>query len=162
MFAGLATHPRIVVTGPQRSGTTIAANMIAADTGHRLVDETDFGVWDTDQFDAFLEADRVVVQCPTMLRRIVDNPRPDVLVVLMRRPLDEIRRSRDRIDWWPHEAGMRSVYGQTAGDSAELAYAYWDEHEPPNHLELAHADLAAHPMWVPADRRARFTPKQIA
>jgi hypothetical protein len=95
----MTAHSRIVVTGPQRSGTTIAARMIANDTGHRYVDEVDFGVYDVEAWRRTLEDECVVVQCPHMLKTILDAPPPDVYVVLMRRDINEIHASEERIGW---------------------------------------------------------------
>src|SRR5579875_68345 len=79
MFEHLAVHPMIVVTGPQRSGTRIAARMIAADTGHRFVDETEFLIKDEARFRALFRSpggEAFVVQAPHMLKDLVDDPPP--------------------------------------------------------------------------------------
>ena len=68
MFENLAVHKKIVVTGPQRSGTRIGAKMIAADTGYQFVDEAEFLIKDSDLFREFLQRDGVVVQAPHMLK----------------------------------------------------------------------------------------------
>jgi hypothetical protein len=164
VFEDLGTHRRIAVTGPQRSGTTIAARMIAHDTGFTFVDETQFGVHDPAGLRAALDADGVVVQCPSMLRHLVDEPVPGVLVVLMRRRLDEIHASEDRINW---ESALRgnskelAVFGLTEGDSARLKYEYWDSHDRPfPNREVDYDSLPAHPLFVPAGLRSEFAPKQ--
>lgn len=166
MFEHLASYPRIVVTGPQRSGTTIASRMIAEDTGHDLVDESAFGVYDVDAWRAVLERENVVVQCPHMLRLIVDEARPDLLVVLMRRSLAEVHASERRIEWEQRYRGNSvelSVFGLTEGSSAEVKYAYWDTHpKPPRYLEIPYDALADHPRFVAAGARETFGRKQTA
>ena len=37
------THP-IFVTGPQRSGTRLAAHIIARETGRKFIDETEYNL----------------------------------------------------------------------------------------------------------------------
>jgi hypothetical protein len=166
MFEHLKAYERIVVTGPQRSGTTIAGRMIATDTGHRYVDEGEFGVYDVNRWRQVLTATRIVVQCPHMLKVIVDDPPAGVFVVLMRRDLAEIHASERRIRW---EEDMRGNtrelerFGLTHGDSARLKYEYWDSHpRPPWHLELAYESLCGHPMYVTPDERASFGRKQTS
>ena len=108
MFENLAVHNKIVVTGPQRSGTRIGAQMIAADTGHQFVDEAEFLIKDSDLFREFLQRDGVVVQAPHMLKDVVDDPPPGILIVLMRRgPGPDPRQRRSypvgRRVRWQHE-----------------------------------------------------------
>lgn len=162
-FAGLSEYSRIVVTGPQRSGTTIAAKMVAADTGHTYIDEDDFGITDVTRFDAVLAGHRIVVQAPHMLRRVADHPPAGTLIVLMRRPVADIHASERRISWGDgsRRAELRAL-GASEGDPATLKYAYWDRHagNVPNLLELSYADLAGHPLYVPSEQRVAFGPRQ--
>ncbi len=163
-FAHLARFPRIAVTGPQRSGTTIAAKMIAQDTGHRLVDEFDFGVFDKERWLAALREPNVVVQCPHMLRELVDQGLSDVLVVLLRRDLAAIHASEERIGFEEHFSGNTielATFGLITGDAARLKYEYWDSHpKPPLHVEIEFEDLSDHPLFIAAPFRAGFGPKQ--
>ena len=99
MFEYLSRHRKIVVTGPQRSGTRIASKMIAADTGHAFVDERAFRTHDVALWRQILTRDKLVVQSPGMFKEVLDDPPPDIFVVVMRRPLDSIHASEDRIEW---------------------------------------------------------------
>jgi hypothetical protein len=160
LFEELAVHPRIVVTGPQRSGTRIAAKMIAADTGHRFIDERRFGVFDKRRWREALRAERVVVQAPTMLKEVVDNPPPGIFVVLMRRDLTKIRASANRIGWDKDPRGNAlelSRFGLTSGDSAQAKYDYWASREKVMpFLELEYESLRQHPYFIPDDQRRNF------
>ena len=162
MFEDLRSYPRIAVTGPQRSGTRIAAQMIAADTGHRYVDEAEFQFIDeTAWADLLFPASGVVVQCPSMFKPLMDRADDDVFVVVMRRPLSEIHASQARIEWNRFEVWELGRFGVADGDSAALKYEYWDtKPRPPHHLEISYASLSSHPAFVPADRRAEFGPYQ--
>jgi hypothetical protein len=164
MFEHLAVHQRIVVTGPQRSGTRIAAKMIAADTGHEFVDEFAFAIKDREQFREILRRDSIVVQAPHMLRDMVDDPPPGSLVVLMRRDLDHIHASAERIRWAEELGGNTTElrrFGLTEGDSAAVKYSYWDTHEKSvPFLELEYEALRSHPLFVPDEQRKAFGPLQ--
>ncbi|HTT92219.1 MAG TPA: hypothetical protein VMF65_21880 [Acidimicrobiales bacterium] len=160
MFEHLAVHHRIVVTGPQRSGTRIAAQMIAADTGQRFVDEAEFLIKDSSRFREFLLQDGVVLQAPHMLKDVVDDPPPGIFIVLMRRDLDQVHASATRIGWTENFGGNTTElkkFGLTEGDSAAVKYDYWDSHEKTvPFLELPYESLKGHPMWVPDDQRKSF------
>jgi len=160
MFEDLAVHNRIVVTGPQRSGTRIGAQMIAADTGHQFVDEAEFLIKDHDRFLEVLQRDGIVVQAPHMLKDMVDDPPPGVFVVLMRRDLDHIHASAARIRWAEDFGGNTTElkkFGLTEGDSAAVKYNYWDTHEKSvPFLEVEYESLRAHPMFVTDELRKGF------
>jgi hypothetical protein len=160
MFEHLAVHHRIVVTGPQRSGTRIAAQMIAADTCQRFVDEAEFLIKDSDRFREFLQQDGVVLQAPHMLKDVVDDPPPGIFVVLMRRDLDQIHTSATRIGWTENFGGNTTElkkFGLTEGDSAAVKYDYWDSHDKTvPFLEVPYESLQGHPMWVPDEQRKSF------
>lgn len=164
MFEHLRLVRCVVVTGNARSGTTICAQMIAEDTGHRYVDEADFGTYDVDRWRERCAERNVVVQCPHMLRVIVDECDPAKYVVLMRRGLSAIHESEDRIGWRAkHERAELDTLADAFADlpgAAERKYALWDTAAmlPPFRVEVDYDSLAAHPLWV-ADRRG-FTAKQ--
>jgi hypothetical protein len=164
MFEELAAHRRIAVTGPQRSGTTIVGQIIASDTGHRYIDELFFGIYGVEEWREALTRDRVVVQCPHMLKLIVDSPPPDVFVVLVRRDLSAIHASERRVGW---EATMQgnskelAPFSLTEGDSAQIKYDYWDS-QPKNFpfLEVEYDSIQTHPLFVDSLQRHSFRAKQ--
>ncbi|GIV82779.1 MAG: hypothetical protein KatS3mg051_2133 [Anaerolineae bacterium] len=165
MFEHLARYPRILVSGPQRSGTTIATAMIAADTGHRRLLEEAFGVHSVTRLRLLLQQQNIVVQCPTMVAYLSDLVDDQALLVWMRRPVADILASQQRIGWNEDEF-EKAKLGQAGSplSSAELKYRWWLEnrHRFRHTLELDYESLSAHPMWVPQERRAHFRARQIA
>jgi hypothetical protein len=166
MFEHLAVHPRIVVTGPQRSGTRIAAKMIAADTGHAFVDEMEFAIKDAGAFGEVLRREGIVAQAPHMLKDLVDEPPAGTFIVLMRRDLGRIHASEHRIRWAEVYGGNiteLAKFGLSEGDPATLKYAYWDSRPKlVPFLELEYEALRSHPLWVPDEQRHDFGPLQTA
>ena len=68
----LKKFSKILVTGPQRSGTTITANIIAKELGYKYYDERDVGVRSaTALFKVLSKDERLVVQgpCPSSFYR---------------------------------------------------------------------------------------------
>jgi len=170
MFEHLAKWRAIVVSGPQRSGTTIAARMIAADTGHRYIDEAEFGVHILAIWLRVVQDSRgVVVQCPGMSHRLCDiGTLDDVLVLWMLRPTSDILTSQRRIGWQDRQERrhyMRLTPLASEPDSAisDVKLDYWRSTQRArvaHWLELEYESLKEHPLWVPKEQRRRFTAKQ--
>ena len=158
MFEHLKTERVVLVTGPQRSGTRICAKMIAHDTGHTYVDEFDFGITEEKRFYQYQYQDNVVIQCPAMLPYCLHEQH--ALVVFMRRPVEDIIKSQDRIDWTrKHEQGEKSYY---VGDQPDprpvsvIKYDRWDKQKPGRYLEVDYNSLCEHELWIPQEHRQDF------
>jgi len=138
--------------------------MIAADTGHRYVDEMEFVVNDESKWREILASDGVVVQSPGMLVDLIDDPPPGIFVVLMRRSLEAIHASAGRIGWEEQFRGNTielRKFGRVGGDSARLKYEYWEQHPKPfSYLEIEYESLRSHPLFVADDLRRTFGPLQ--
>ncbi len=95
LFKHLKNFNLVLVTGPQRSGTRIAARCISADTGFQYIDEQEFGVHDKARFDSLLATrKKAVIQCPAMAHIIHSyGARADVMIIFMVRELYEIEAS---------------------------------------------------------------------
>lgn len=154
MFEDLHRYKRILVTGPQRSGTTICARCIAEDTGHRYVDEEEIKISDMDLFhEVWTEGHPLVLQAPS-LAAICDwiGRGRHTLVVWMLRPLDEILESQRRINWVWEEA-ERFEYNVSRNDHRPIAaikLQRWLQQRQviPNKIEVQYHSLSAHPLWV--------------
>jgi len=168
VFESLAGFTKIVVTGPQRSGTTICANMIAHDLGLPCVDErgvTPFWLKDRgktiSRIKAKLRENRLVLQSPSAAAFCHELP-ANVAVVYMIRPVEDIIKSQQRINWDgnPFELMMLEV---DSGESCVLKYERWKWQKPliKHAFEVEYESLKAHPLWVDAELRKNFTAKQI-
>lgn len=172
MFEHLAEFPRILVTGPQRSGTRIATTMIAADTGYWPVFEEDFGVDSLNRLWRILETGRsIVIQAPAMAVHAGDllERDQDLAVVFMWRGRRSIIGSQKRIGWrWELPELMR--YHRLEGVISDAKYSRWyasDRWHGIDSLEgrvrsfdERFVDLRNHPLWVPKRRRLRFHARQ--
>ena len=174
MFEKLTKYSRILVTGPQRSGTTIAAKMIAKDTGYKYIDEFDFGTKDEKGFLSTLtNCKNLVIQCPAMSHLVHKVANDDTLVVMMMRDINDIVASEKRVNWSGGPYAELEKFGMTGkrarsfrqhgGKISELKYKRWNEEQKnkiPNYLELEYESLSKHPLWVPKEKRVNFHPKQ--
>lgn len=163
MFTALNRYRKILVTGPQRAGTTIAARMISADTGMRYVDEDEFLRDRRDLLAPFLESDEpMVIQCPALCRYAHELVNDRDAVVLMRREPADIIASQRRIGWNAERLEL-SRYGLKEGVIARVKYAYWETHQRQrivNAIELPYESLAGHRLWVDPLQRSNFAPRQ--
>jgi predicted O-linked N-acetylglucosamine transferase (SPINDLY family) len=160
---GLRQYDQIIVTGPQRAGTTIAAQIVAAELNYRYVPEEDVGGTDLAQLlELYRHQRRFVVQGPGFCPYVHLLPGA---VVLMRRPVAEIVRSQARIRWSQEQAELAG-YFTTQGPIAQVKYDVWDRFQKP-HLrergwELDYHSLAGHALWIGQEQRSEFHYRQTA
>lgn len=163
MFEWLAKFDKILVTGPQRSGTRIGAQMIAYDTAHEYIDENDLYMDSLYMLCSFLQnRQRLVIHCPVLCRYTHIFSADNTAIVLMRRDVEDIVASQKRIGWsWEWLELAR--YDHSDGVIAEVKYRFWEEHQR-EHIkhafEIEYESLAAHPLWVPEHLRQGFEAAQ--
>jgi hypothetical protein len=161
----------VLVTGPQRSGTTIAAHILALELGNRYVDELEFRVHDHVRAGFILAQGGVVMQGPGICHMAHVYARGGVAIVMMRRNIDDIRRSEDRIAWRRDLGGFtllveqkkyQAMFGISGDDIALIKYYCWSAFQKPdcNGFELEYDSLQQHPLWRPPSERHRFAPRQ--
>ncbi|MCW2309731.1 hypothetical protein [Rhodobium gokarnense] len=159
MFEHLARFPRIIVTGPHRSGTTICARMIAADTGKVFVMERDLA---TPRFEGDTEPDLsadtvvawlgesrdVVLQgatCFRWLAGLYSALKPDLAVVYVVRNTEDVLRSQ------------MAYRGRRLDDPTEKLRQFQDLCLP-NSFLVDYEALSSHPMFV--EDRSGWAPRQ--
>ncbi len=172
MFEYLCQWPAIIVTGPQRSGTRIAASMIVADTDKTYWDEDDWKN-SSNPLDHLAELIQKggVIHAPTLssaCHKLSANGR--TFVVFMMRNLEEIQASEQRIQW-DGAAAERSAYMAIHGDYvrahelidlpiAALAQRIWTQVQGPALGEYSrkveYEELEGHRLWVPKSERSEF------
>lgn len=164
MFEYLSRFDKVVVTGPQRSGTTICAKMIAADLGYKFYPEERVGIRLPAMLHELIAAQHeFVVQCPALCHCIEDFSAEDVAIVLMRRDVADIVASEERIKFERKRARELAQYGRKDGVVSAVRYDHWERHQRPyitHAFEVEYESLSEHPLWVPKERRADFGPRQ--
>lgn len=138
MFGNLKGFRRVIVTGPHRSGTTIAAEMIAADTGKRCVREEAFRFRDIAAAEAITEG---VLQGPYLLPWSPILAVEGTAVVYVRRDGAEIDASVARL----RERGISTPLFHW-----RQAWRLWRQIEPlvPAAWTIEYDSLREHPLWV--------------
>lgn len=96
-FCSLKKYDKLIVTGPQRSGTRIAAKIIAEELEWDFFDEARVDIGDINMIRSFIKSglNQTVLQCPSFSHRCHETP-DNVGIVFMKRDPDHIRESDAR------------------------------------------------------------------
>jgi hypothetical protein len=160
----LARFTRIIVTGPQRSGTTIATKILANELGFEYLREEAFHVHRLELLcNIILSKDRFVVQAPTMSGCC--HYLSGVAIVFMRRDLDAIAASENRVGWNRREFEKTKYFDSSDRTSAEVKYHAWDRFQKRllrhRAFDLQYESLKKYPLWVTQEQRKDFGLRQI-
>jgi len=166
----LKNHKKIIVTGPQRAGTTIAAKTLAKRLNLEFIDEEEIRVSNKKLFDQIInERNNFTLQCPGMPCNIhsIGN-REDVFVIFMIRDVYDILLSQYRINW-NYDQLESKKYINAGFDvninipSSIIKYHIWNQYQKDkikNKMELWYECLKTDDMWVDKKDRINFSPKQ--
>ena len=183
LVALVPQFPCVVVTGPERSGTWITAEMICSSTDYANVDEE---AWDNSfemLWQLLGDRDRIVVHAPHLTYRVheIDRHCPErVLVVFMLRAVEDIVASQRRNHWgsrsehcpddsdpkgwgnpaspW-YDAASHQLFRDDIDPEAHLCLnrqVCWhrrQKHLVSNYAEIEYETLRSHPLWLDPDKR---------
>ena len=156
----LKKFKKVLVTGPQRSGTTIAGHILAKELGYKYIDESGVKTRSVSLlFKALSSKENIVVQgpCFSSIAHLIDTP--DTAVVMMMRGVDEIRASEARIDWKWERQELRNYFKED-GVISLTKYEAWHKFQKPfmlvPYFELQYCSLSKHVMWVDREDRKGF------
>ena len=179
-------YKRIIIVGPQRSGTTFTSQALANTLNFRNVDEDEFNVRDVDMFRNIMKQENIVIQAPAMTCRIQTLVGDDDLVIFMSRKWSDIvksviRKNDGRLSNWVLMETMFNIdryhfneYDNTAGEFfdkyvsknsyyLDSYYSIWKHYQStviPNYITLEYESMKTHPMWLNKDQRKNFSGKQ--
>jgi len=160
MFGSLKEFNNIVVSGPQRSGTRIAAKIITNDTGKNYIDEKDVNYHDFRLLEWYLNQGNVVVQCPGLCHLLHHITDESTLVIIVRRPIEEIISSE--YNRWDKVSRKQELlkYGYSNGIISSIKYNFWDKVQKVTLSERAreinYHNLEKHPLWIKDRKNFRW------
>ena len=161
MFEHLKDHKKIFVVGIARSGTRIAAKMIAHDTGKTYIDETEWGIHDLKKL-VYLDKYRnnFVVQANSAYHIMPVFSREKTLFVFVKRPIDEIKASWDRIRNLQSTSPIsrESTLSPQQILPPEEKLVLWESKKAKlrNLIEIEYSSLSTHPLWINKKDREQF------
>jgi hypothetical protein len=144
--------PLIFVTGPQRSGTTIAARILSHDLNRPYIDESEYTPHDIPS--------NAVIQAPFILKSVLELSYvfPESHFVFMDRDKEEIIQSMERIEWYKDYIDDPQFYS----DYVDHTYRYLEllchTLDEDRWSILPYASLSNHPLFV--TNRDDFTVRQ--
>jgi hypothetical protein len=160
----LKKFDKVVVSGPQRSGTTIAMKQIAVDLGYRPVKEESFFASNLMGFFYCLQEKKIVIQAPAMSYILGELCEPDTAVVFMLRDYEEIKKSEKRVNWDQAMSEANKYFSYDEAGISELKYKIWSEFQKPKlkdrAFELNYDELVSLPLYVKQRARLKFHSRQ--
>jgi hypothetical protein len=176
LISKCSRYTRIIVSGPQRSGTTYTAKQLAKDLNYIHIDEGQYGVHSIKHFAGFLKKNNVVIQAPALTHILDQIKSADTLIIWMRRSFEDIANSEDRIDWHPKYSNiefnkyynkypnMRDVI-ESFERSAPMKTYFFENVQRDNMstdwLDVDYSILESSPGYISTDKRKNFKPKQV-
>ncbi len=163
----LGGNHKIIVTGPQRSGTQIGAKILAHDLNLPFIEEREFNTHNLEKFIEIIKNhQKYVIHAPAMAPYIHEMPG---IIVFMNRNIKDIIRSQRRVDWKEHglHAGSIERTKYFEGDtepSAQIKIRTWQTHQrillETRAIDLDYESLKYHPLWVNQEDRNNFKERQ--
>ena len=165
MFKKLKPFKQILVTGPQRSGTTICARMIADDLGLAFYPEERVGINNPNRLaELLLTESDFVLQCPGLSHVVHKFAHKRIAVVWMKRSLADIKKSEQRINWQDFVERRNYMADDNPKHIAQIKNELWratQKHIIDNAFEINFDSLERYPLFVPEAVRETFGPRQI-
>ncbi len=162
----LRRFPKLLVTGPARSGTTIASEILAQDLGYECLLEEVYDVHDLHKaFDLWKYSTEIVLQAPS-LSSYCHLFVPPGAIIWMIRPVEEIIRSQLRVGWQLPKQEIISYQEQNLEKIAETKLYYWRNYQKTlvedRCFELDYHSLHSHPLWISDPLRSNFHLRQTS
>lgn len=162
---------KICVTGPQRSGTRIASQILSHDLNLTYVDEGGSGNDINFLYKIINDLDNFVFQCPCLSQFAEEFPK-EITTVFMIRNVDDIISSQKRIKW-PFEDRVKNWYIEkfsnlyninTLLPISEIKYDIWNNYQKKlmrsNFFELEYDSLKDSLYWINKQYREKFADAQ--
>ena len=165
----------IIVSGPQRSGTTYVAKEVAFELEYEHVDEFKHGIARFEKMLSFIENKPKVIQAPALSHKLHKIINKKTLVVFMMRNNHDIYLSEDRIGWNDKHAKTEFVkYKEQFHEnierindfkrSAPMKKWIWKRHQKSkmqiDHLELPFEFISQSKGYITKKDRVNFKKKQ--
>lgn len=148
----LLNYEKIIVTGPQRSGTTFAAELISKELNYNYIHESKIKYSNlTMIYNQLLQPDhKCVIHCPSMSAIIHWIDSPKTIAVYMKRNTNHIKKSQEKLNW-QFENIERQRYFKETGEIALIKYEAWElfqkSHMRIPYIELEYNSLSVYPEW---------------
>lgn len=144
------THP-IIVTGPQRAGSRLAAHIIERQTGRIFIDELDYSL------DIPMNS---VIQAPFLLKAVIELSFtfPTAQFAFMYRNKQDIIKSMEGIEWYKDYTDNPDFYSTFVDHCYTYIEQLKNELPQDRWFDIYYESLIQDPLFV--TDRSNFTVKQ--
>ena len=144
-------HP-VFVTGPQRSGTTITARILADKLNKTYVDESEYNPVDI--------PNNAIIQAPFISKFIVELSFKflSAFFIVVIRDKQEIIKSMERIEWYKDHIDNPEFYSTYVDTTYKIIDIQLDQLPESRYLKINYDSLKSHNLFV--DDRKDFTTRQ--
>jgi hypothetical protein len=163
-FSKFKQYSKIVVSGPQRSGTNLISEIFSEELGYPVVDEEEFHFhFEKDFVETLANKSKVVVQAPGMCHILHKLTEPNTCVVFCLRDPLEIMQSQYNLEW-RGEAFERKKYTRPEYSYLPIGlakYIEWFFHQR-NELKIPYEEVyydsfKSHRLWTDKEDREKPT-----
>ena len=166
----LKDYKKILISGPQRSGTTIASKIFAKRLSLICIDEFEIKCGNEKLFHELIDSkENFVLQCPDMshcLHKI--GHRNDIFIVFMMRNVYDIICSENRINWnWGEKIKIKyekefNIITKNVPISVIRQHVWkkYQKNQVKNKIELRYECLKDDDLWIDKELRKNFSSKQ--
>jgi hypothetical protein len=163
-FSKFKQYSKIVVSGPQRSGTNLISEIFSEELGYPIVDEEEFHFhFEKDFVETLTNKSKVVVQAPGMCHILHKLTEPNTCVVFCLRDPLEIMQSQYNLEW-RGEALERKKYTRPEYSYLPIGlakYIEWFFHQR-NELKIPYEEVyydsfKNHRLWTDKENREKPT-----
>ena len=168
-------YSRIIVTGPQRSGTTYCAYILAKDLDYPHFDEKIFSSGNYNKFKNYISKNNYVLQTAVFTYCLQDINLESTLIIWMDRDNKDIAESEKRIKWRGLK-GTKSRYSKYYPHYRDLINSFKENAPLKKHIfdKIQIPEMQVDWIKVPYDilnqtsefktkeERKKFTSKQIS
>lgn len=163
LIHSLSRFKTILVTGPQRSGTRIASKILANDLNYLFIDEQNIRIDSIKRLISYGEDDfNKVIQCPGLSSVIHLLADEETAVVMMKRPIEDIVASQERIGWAYEDYEKLKYSSKKDKTISEIKYDAWESQKlfMNESFEIDFDSLSFHEMWIDKKERSKFNHNQ--
>ena len=160
----------VIVTGCQRSGTTIMTKMICNDFGYSFHQDDEFppNLEGIKRINLFIKhgISKIAIQSPLLLYMYDDiyYTIPDIHFIGMKRDKTDIINSMRRVNWQEEVKEYYWNWESYLKTHVDHMNAMWEDLKtklPPDAwTEIEYQSLESHPLFIPKELRTEFTIRQ--
>lgn len=156
---------KIIVTGAQRSGTTIAMEILAMELNYQALREETIDTDNVSLLANILQSSKFVLQAPGLCSMVHLLRADDTAIVIIKREVSDIIKSEHRINWnWNENYERAKYFNDTFEPISHIKYRNWIKFQKPllgnRAFELDYKHLAGHGLFI-AEREG-FTDRQTS